>query len=448
MKCPFSFLRSSSSFDTNQTDPMYPMSKLTHSLDYGEAPMMMAVGQSEIGEQLRMINFGEKDISILREMQPLVEKRIDWIVNLFYQSVLDVPKLEDIIRSHSTIERLKLTLKQHLLEMFTSDINDDFIEKRLRIAKVHKRVGLEPKWYLSAFQNLQNAFLQMLHDEVKDDDKLLRMIKTTTKLLSLEQQLVLEAYERENVREKEEQYELVKNELKGKISTFSEELEDLSLTTNAAVEELVSSGNEVNQAIQRSAESAQNTKSQAEEGGQILFSLQDHIQEIHVKMTAMELAVGRLGTSASKIQNVVTAVEDIAGQIKLLSLNASIEAARAGEQGRGFAVVAKEVNKLSEDAKQTVVQIAGLIRQSVDMTGQFIAGIDEVRLLADQGLKQSGESGEMFQHILVSTQSSANEISMLEAQIQELIYTIEGIGKSTANVAESAERLNRVSSQL
>lgn len=448
MKCPFSFLRSSSSFDTKQEDTLYPMSKLTHSLDYGEAAMMMAVGQSEIGEQLRMINFGEKDISILREMRPLVEKRIDWIVNLFYQSVLDVPKLEDIIRSHSTIERLKLTLKQHLLEMFTSDIDDEFIEKRLRIAKVHKRVGLEPKWYLSAFQNLQNAFLQMLHDEVKDDDKLLQMIKTTTKLLSLEQQLVLEAYERENVREKEEQYELVKNELKGKISTFSEELEDLSLTTNAAVEELVSSGNEVNQAIQRSAESAQNTKSQAEEGGQILFSLQDHIQEIHVKMTAMELAVGRLGASASKIQNVVTAVEDIAGQIKLLSLNASIEAARAGEQGRGFAVVAKEVNKLSEDAKQTVVQIAGLIRQSVDMTGQFIAGIDEVRLLADQGLKQSGESGEMFQHILASTQSSANEVSMLEAQIQELIYTIEGIGKSTANVAESAERLNRVSSQL
>lgn len=448
MKCPFSFLRSSSSFDTKQEDTLYPMSKLTHSLDYGEATMMMAVGQSEIGEQLRMINFGDKDISILREMRPLVEKRIDWIVNLFYQSVLDVPKLEDIIRSHSTIERLKLTLKQHLLEMFTSDIDDEFIEKRLRIAKVHKRVGLEPKWYLSAFQNLQNAFLQMLHDEVKDDEKLLQMIKTTTKLLSLEQQLVLEAYERENVREKEEQYELVKNELKGKISTFSEELEDLSLTTNAAVEELVSSGNEVNQAIQRSAESAQNTKSQAEEGGQILFSLQDHIQEIHVKMTAMELAVGRLGASASKIQNVVTAVEDIAGQIKLLSLNASIEASRAGEQGRGFAVVAKEVNKLSEDAKQTVVQIAGLIRQSVDMTGQFIAGIDEVRLLADQGLKQSGESGEMFQHILASTQSSANEVSMLEAQIQELIYTIEGIGKSTANVAESAERLNRVSSQL
>lgn len=448
MKCPFSFLRSSSSFEAKSVDPLFPASKFTDSLDHGESSMMVAASQSEIGEQLQMINFGEKDIRVLRDMRPLVEKRIDWIVELFYQSVLDVSKLEEIIRSHSTVERLKLTLKRHVLEMFSSDIDDEFIEKRLQTAKVHKRVGLEPKWYLSAFQNLQNAFVQMLHDEVKEADRLLQMIKTTTKLLSLEQQLVLEAYEKENLREKEEQYEQIKNELKSKIGAFSEELEDLSLTTNAAVEELVSSGNEVNQAIQRSAESAQQTRTQAEEGGQLLFSLQDHIQEIHVKMTAMEHAVGRLETSATKIQSVVTAVEDIASQIKLLSLNASIEAARAGEQGRGFAVVAKEVNKLSEDAKQTVVQIAGLIRQSVDMTGQFIAGIDEVRQLADQGLKRSGESGEMFRDILVSTQNSASEVGMLENQIQELIYTIEGIGKSTAHVAESAERLNRASSQL
>ncbi|GIO44821.1 heme-based aerotactic transducer HemAT [Paenibacillus apis] len=395
-----------------------------------------------------MIHFGEKDVLILRLMQPLVERRIDGIVDVFYQSILEVSKLEEMIRSHSTIERLKLTLKRHLLEMFSSDIDDEFVEKRLQIAKVHKRIGLEPKWYLSAFQNLQNAFLQMLHNEVKDEAQLLDMIKTISKLFSVEQQLVLEAYERENIKEKEQQYELVKSELKNKISTFSEELEDLSLSTNAAVEELVSSGNEVNQAIRKSSEASQLTQEQAEQGGQILSRLQEHIQEIHFRMEAMEAAVKELNLSSGKIRNVVLAVEEIASQIKLLSLNASIEAARAGEQGRGFAVVAKEVNKLSEEAKLTVVQIAALIRQSVDMTGQVVDEIEEVRHLADQGMSHSGESGEMFRHILASTQNSVHEVSMLEAQIQDLIYTIEGIGISTATVAESAERLNRISSQL
>ncbi|MFE9279010.1 protoglobin domain-containing protein [Paenibacillus glucanolyticus] len=34
--------------------------------------------------------------------------------------------------------------------------------KRFRIAEDHKRVGLEPKWYLSAFQNLQNEFFKII----------------------------------------------------------------------------------------------------------------------------------------------------------------------------------------------------------------------------------------------------------------------------------------------
>ncbi|MEF2969056.1 globin-coupled sensor protein [Paenibacillus sp. M1] len=381
-------------------------------------------------------------------MQPMISSRIDWIVGSFYQSVLDVPKLKAIIDEHSTVERLKQTLIRHLEEMFSGQIDQNFIQKRLKIAKVHKRVGLEPKWYLSAFQNLQNAFLQTIYQEVSDEALLAQMIKTTTKLLNLEQQLVLEAYEKENIREKEEQYELVKNELKSKISFFSEELQDLSLATNAAVEELVSSSNEVNHAILRTSETALITKAQAEEGRDILTLLQQHIVGIHDKASSMEDSVMKLGQSSAQIQKVVVAVDEIASQIKLLSLNASIEAARAGEHGRGFAVVAKEVNKLSEEAKQTVIQIAGLIRYSAEISEQVIRAINEVRNFAEQGSAQSEDTGNMFSSILTSMQASADDIVLLEAQIRELITTIEGIGSSTATVAESAERLNKVSANL
>ncbi|MFD1267635.1 protoglobin domain-containing protein [Paenibacillus motobuensis] len=50
-------------------------------------------------------------------------------------------KLKEIIEQHSTIERLKQTLEGHLLEMFNGEIGQEFIIKRLAIAKVHKRVG-------------------------------------------------------------------------------------------------------------------------------------------------------------------------------------------------------------------------------------------------------------------------------------------------------------------
>ncbi|WP_410772612.1 protoglobin domain-containing protein [Fontibacillus sp. BL9] len=447
MKCPFSFLGHPSSPTKQTNHHSFSTPEIKPEWVRDESKLVID-GETEINEQLRMIDFHEGDVQLLHHMRPMISRRIDWIVNSFYQSVLDVSKLEEIIKKHSTVEKLKQTLREHLLDMFSGNVDQEFIMKRLRIAKVHKRVGLEPKWYLSAFQNLQNAFLQTIYQEVKDEQLLLQMVRTTTKLLNLEQQLVLEAYEKENIREKEEQYELVKNELKSKITIFSEELEDLSLATNAAVEELVSSSNEVSRAIQHSSETASNTREHAEEGRDILQILQQHIGGIHEKTSSMEESVKELGQSSSQIQKVVSAVEEIASRIKLLSLNASIEAARAGEHGLGFAVVAREVNKLSEEAKSTVVQIAGLVSHSAEISARVVRAIEEVRGLAEQGEVQSQESGNMFIHILNSMKNSAEDIVLLEEQIRELITTIEGIGSSTAIVAESAERLNRVSMNL
>lgn len=64
----------------------------------------------------------------------------------------------------------------------------------------------------------------------------------------------------------------------------------------------------------------------------------------------------------TQTDNIITSVNKITQQIKILGLNANIEAARAGEHGRGFAVVANEVQKLSDNTKMFADEISGLLK--------------------------------------------------------------------------------------
>ncbi len=447
-KRPFSFKHGFLSRNTDKEDLAAP---LTDSDDYSSlsgSSFYTLDGHDELNEQMQMIALSVEDLKLLQRMKPIVEKDIDYIIDQFYKTVLGVDKLQAIILEHSSIERLKKTLREHIIEMFEGSINEEYIAKRLTIAKIHKRVGLEPKWYLSAFQNLQNVFITVIYNETDRDDERLKVVQTVTKLLNLEQQLVLEAYEKENIREKEEQYLLVKNELKQKIAEFSGELIDLSIDTNAAVEQLVASSNEVNNTFRRTAASALESQGMATEGHGQLDSITGQINLIYESTYAMERSVNELISSSKQIQKIAAAVQDIADQTKILSLNATIEAARAGEHGKGFSVVAGEVSRLAEDTKNTVVRIGELAEQSGSLTMQVVEEIRKVQELTQSGKLQSTETSLLFSEIVKSMQVSTLEIVTVEDEIKVLIQTIEGIGSSTAQTAASAEYFKKATDNL
>src|SRR5690606_7475951 len=71
--------------------------------------------------------------------------------------------------------------------------------------------------------------------------------------------------------------------------------------------------------------------------------------------------MGELANAATRIGEVISLIQAIAGQTNLLALNATIEAARAGEAGRGFAVVASEVKSLAGQTARATEDIAGQI---------------------------------------------------------------------------------------
>ena len=78
------------------------------------------------------------------------------------------------------------------------------------------------------------------------------------------------------------------------------------------------------------------------------------------------LLTEEIENNASKIQNVVSIIREIADQTNLLALNAAIEAARAGAAGKGFAVVADEVRSLAASAQSRLCDIVKISQELLD----------------------------------------------------------------------------------
>ena len=105
---------------------------------------------SDLETQMKMIGITSEDLSILRALHPFVKENIVSIVDQFYSNLKKEPSLIEIIEKNSTFERLKGTLRRHVLEMFAGEIDEEYIKKRHRIAVVHVNIGLATKWYLAA----------------------------------------------------------------------------------------------------------------------------------------------------------------------------------------------------------------------------------------------------------------------------------------------------------
>ncbi|QVY62264.1 globin-coupled sensor protein [Cytobacillus gottheilii] len=393
-------------------------------------------------DKLQMLKISEKDLQHIKLVQPLIEKQVDRLTEEFYGTILQVEELQDIVNKHSSVSKLRGTLRQHIIELFNGEITEDFIEKRLRIAFIHYKIGLKPAWYMGSFQNLQNAILEVICESTQSIFELKEIIASVNKLLSLEQQLVLETYEEENMRMIKDTFQQGKNDLKDKILDVSEDLVALAEETSASVENLIARSHEFNSLIKDSGAHSETIQYQGGIGKEKLSDLSNKIEQIQSETAIMTTTVEHLNGASEKVNSVIAFVQSIADQTNLLALNSAIEAARAGEHGKGFAVVSQEVKKLAEQTKLSIGEIQELIQTSSMLTKAVSDSLLNVASSVTEGMETSLQTNEAFDAIAASISSNANYLSSVGNQVNELIYSINEIGTASTTVASSAERLN------
>ncbi|RXJ02059.1 globin-coupled sensor protein [Anaerobacillus alkaliphilus] len=401
----------------------------------------------EVEKQIKMIHLTEEDLEIAKALQPFVEKNLAVLVERFYQNLENQPSLLHIINDHSSITRLKQTLTVHISEMFAGVINSHYFEKRKRIAHVHVKIGLQTKWYMCAFQDLLLSLITIIEESLTDREEIFQSVRSVTKILNLEQQLVLEAYDLETERLKQE-VEKEKEMIRESISESSQNLAAVSEETNASFQEIINKSEQITSLANRANKLSTLAEERSQKGKEQINNQDINLTNIQQSVSDITEDVKVLHDISTQMQEIVNIVTGIADQTNLLSLNAAIEAARAGEAGRGFAIVADEVRKLSDDTKKSVSNVANLILNTNTQVDKLKLSLDTIQIEVEQSSISMKETNNYFEEILTTMNQTKKQNYEINQELSKFIRVINELGEAFEEVATSADNLTSITQEM
>lgn len=191
----------------------------------------MRITEFEIEHRKTLFSFAPDDAKLLLACRPAIEKIIDPLVSEFYQKQTSVPEIALLIGDADTLLRLHNAQRRYVLDLFSGVYDLEYVNNRLRIGLVHKRIGVGPKLYLSAVHILNGLLRDAIGKAVTEEVARQATQTALDKLFLFDVTLVFDTYIRslvseiEIAKDRSEQYAL---SLEEKVKERTRQLEELS----------------------------------------------------------------------------------------------------------------------------------------------------------------------------------------------------------------------------
>ncbi|MBI9077140.1 MAG: methyl-accepting chemotaxis protein [Desulfatibacillum sp.] len=176
---------------------------------------------------------------------------------------------------------------------------------------------------------------------------------------------------------------------------------------------------------------------------------------IREEMENIAQSIMQLSSQTINIEEIINAVNELANQSDLLSVNASIEAAKAGEFGKGFSVVAQEVKNLASQSKQSTAQVRQILGEIHRATNAAILAAERGAKAVEKGVTLSSHSGEAIQKLSHSIEASVRSAQQIAsscrqqlAGMEQLDMAMKSIKDASSQNLDSSQRLEKLTQGL
>jgi methyl-accepting chemotaxis protein len=196
--------------------------------------------------------------------------------------------------------------------------------------------------------------------------------------------------------------------------------------TSASIEQIMSNIEQTVDKARVMAQNADEAKKSANIGKELAHST--------------SVAMDEIQSQTKRINESIEAIDQIAFQTNILSLNAAVEAATAGESGKGFAVVAGEVRNLAGRSAEAAKEIKNIVESATTKT-------DEGKDISDKMLNEFIHLNDKISETSTLVSDVAGASSEQMNGVQQISNSINELDKLSQENAKIASMANDIAAQ-
>ncbi len=245
--------------------------------------------------------------------------------------------------------------------------------------------------------------------------------------------------------------------LRGQISSMLQgalliqQVQQHTAQLDTIVTETLATSQEMRVTISETSRQAQAVATVAQQSVNVSKTGQDSVADTVVGMETIQRQVSDIAQSilalsehTQQIGQIISAVEEIADQSRLLALNASIEAARAGEEGLGFAVVAREMRLLAGQSREATTKVSGILNEIQRAANTAVMVTEEGSKGAQLGMELAKQAGVAISDLMAIIEEAARVAIQIAASthqqtnaMDQLVGAMKSIKQASAQTTAS-----------